>query len=72
MATICHQSDGSAPTKVFSMAPGDPAYHSCMEPSKWDQLMEGCLPQGGGGITNWTGEQEDQVTAVTNALLAAA
>lgn len=48
VATICHQSDGLNPSKVFSLVPGR-AQEGRLEPSTWEQLMEGCLPGGAQG-----------------------
>jgi hypothetical protein len=78
VATICHQSDGECPTKVYSLAPGGEGLPVRLAPSLLEQLMEGCTPvHSTKGLQELlTGGAEDttalKVTAITNALLAAA
>ena len=70
-ATFQHQSDGAAPTKVFSVAPG--GNFTRLEPSRWEEMVEGCAPSGVNISLpqDGTGIPAVQLQAVTDALLAA-
>jgi hypothetical protein len=78
VATLCHESDGEQPTKIYSVgASGDAGGR--LEPSTLDQLLEGCVPQAAKGAAAGVLEQTEvgapgalQLQALTNALMAAA
>lgn len=69
VATIQHRSDGTQPTTVYSVGPGNATTR--LDPSMWEKLMEGCGGMASEEAPPSQGGLDAQVQAVTNALLAA-